>query len=260
VQGVIRGRDNSWDYWVDPRRRIAHVRVVTLARHTAQELERVLKQLDGGAGLGGLILDLRWCPGGYLTSATGTAGLFLEGGLIARTKGRAEGEQVYSAGPGEGEKFLHVPIVVLVNAETTGGGELIASALQDHKRAVVAGQRTRGKGSVQTPAQVALNSADGRVEVLELKLTSGTFVRPSGKNLNRFADSKPSDDWGVKPDAGLEFRTSAELSRQLKQLWQEQSLRPGASDKGLPLDDPERDPQRQAALKALRRIMAEKKP
>src|SRR5207253_430929 len=99
----------------------------------------------------------------------------------------------------------------------------------------------------------------GRMEVLEMKLTSGTFLRPSGKNLNRFADSKPSDDWGVRPDPRLEFRTSADLSRQLKQLWQEQALRPGASSRALPLDDPECDPQRQAALKALVRIMAGKK-
>jgi C-terminal peptidase prc len=260
VQGVRRDEHNAWDYWVDPKKKIAHVRIVALGKYTAVELEGVLTRLSEG-GMRGLLLDLRWCPGGYLTSATGSASLFVEKqGVIARTKVRAQGEEVYQPSA-VGEQFLNFPMVVLVNAETTGGGELIAAALQDHKRAAVAGQRTRGKGSIQTPQYVNEVGPAARLDgdVLQLKLTNGTFVRPSGKNLNRFADSKPADDWGVRPDAGLEFRTSAELSKRLKDWWQQQALRPGASNKALPLDDPEADPQRQAALKALRKMMDEKK-
>jgi carboxyl-terminal processing protease len=260
VQGVGRQEDNSWDYWLDRKKRIAHVRIVTLARHTNVELERVLARLEGGEGLRGLVLDLRWCPGGYLNSATGAAELFLEDGVVARTKGRTDGEHVIPVRGGE-RKFTRFPVVVLVNGETTGGGELIAAALQDHKRAAVAGQRTRGKGSIQSPLELALLRDGGAAVdgILELKLTSGTFVRPSGKALNRFADSKPSDDWGVRPDPKLEFRVSADFGRRLKDWWQEQALRPGSSDKGLPLDDPVQDPQRQAALKALLSLMGEKK-
>ena len=260
VQGVTRRDDNSWDYWLDPKKRIAQVRVVTLARHTPAELERVLMRLDGGEGLRGVVLDLRWCPGGWLTSATGVASLFLEDGVIARTKARAEGEQVYQAQADE-HKFLRCPVVVLVNGETTGGGELIAAALQDHKRAAVAGQRTRGKGSIQSsvPRLAVVREGGGFDGLLELKLTTGTFVRPNGKGLNRFADSKPSDDWGVRPDPELEFRVSPDLGRRLKEWWQQQALRPGSSSKALPLDDPQQDPQRQAALKAVLRLMAEKK-
>ncbi|HKI36027.1 MAG TPA: S41 family peptidase [Gemmataceae bacterium] len=264
VQGVTRAEDNSWDYWVDRKKGIAQVRIVALARHTDGELERVLSRLDG-VGLRGLILDLRWCPGGYLSAATGAAELFLEDGVIAKTvvrnQGpRADAEQVFQAGAGEREKFLRFPIVVLVNADTSGGGELIAAALQDHQRGVVVGQRTRGKGSIQTPTLVPLVNEAGQITgTLGLKLTNGTFLRPNGKGLSRFADSKTSDDWGVKPEANLEFRVSADLGRRLKGWWQEQSLRPGASNKALPLDDPEQDPQRQAALKALLRLVAEKK-
>jgi carboxyl-terminal processing protease len=258
VQGVRRNDDNSWDYWADRERGIAQVRVVALAKHTAGELERALGRLEDGS-LRGLILDLRWCPGGYLTPSVEAAGLFLENGVVARIKSRSEPEAVQEA-RGGGRKFLRFPIVVLVNGETTGGGELIAAALQDHKRAVVVGQRTRGKGSIQIQTPLALVAEGGRFDgVLELKLTNGTFLRPSGKTLNRFADSKPSDDWGVRPDPQLEFRVSADMSRQLKEWWREQSQRPGASNKALPLDDPEQDPQRQAALKALRRQMGQKK-
>jgi hypothetical protein len=88
-----------------------------------------------------------------------------------------------------------------------------------------------------------------------LKLSNGMIVRPSGRNLHRFADSNPGDDWGVKPDPKLEFRISADLSRQLREWWQLQDLRPGTSDESLPLDDPVADPQRQGALQALIKLL-----
>jgi carboxyl-terminal processing protease len=154
------------------------------------------------------------------------------------------GEEVYrSAGVHPLQDF---PVVVLVNGETSGGGELIAAALKDHGRARVAGQRSLGKASVQGTLTWA---AAG----LGMRLTRGTFYRPSGKNLHRFPDSKETDDWGVRPDPDLEMRLSADLSRQLKQWWLWQTLRPGSSHESLPLDDPENDPQRQTALAALLR-------
>ncbi len=88
-----------------------------------------------------------------------------------------------------------------------------------------------------------------------LKLTVATFSRPTGKALNRFVSSKISDDWGVRPEEKLECVLSPALNRQLREWWEEQTLRPGSSNKALPLDDPENDPQRQAALKALLRLV-----
>src|SRR5262249_14493934 len=140
--------------------------------------------------------------------------------------------------------FRGCPVVVLVNGETSGGAELIAAALQDHKRACVVGQRTLGKASVQTPLAVG-------VEGTGFKLTSGTFVRPAGKNLHRFPDSKAEDFWGVLPDE--DARLSPELGKRLKGWWTLMSLRPGRSRERLALDDPRADPQPQLALAALRR-------
>src|SRR5262249_21973686 len=119
-----------------------------------------------------------------------------------------------------------------------------AAALQDHKRAVIAGQRTLGKGSIQNQQALPIPN-------LGLKLTTGTFIRASGKNLHRFPDSKPGDDWGVRPEPKFEFRVSADVSRQLREWWLLQSLRPGSRNEALPLDDPSADPQRRAALQAL---------
>ncbi len=84
-----------------------------------------------------------------------------------------------------------------------------------------------------------------------MKLTSGTFLRPSGKNLHRFPESKPTDDWGVRPEPNHQVRVSADLTRALHNWWLLQTLRPGDSRERLPLDDPSADPPRQAAVQAL---------
>lgn len=241
VFGMARRENNSWNFWLDQQRHIAYVRVASLAKGTTSELKNALVALQE-EGLRGLILDLRWSPGGYLVEATESAGLFLGETTVATVKARNQPDKTYrSAGDG---KLTDFPMVVLVNAETSGGAELIAAALQDLKRAAIVGQRTRGKGNIQTSVYLG-------IEGVGLKLTSGSFLRPSGKNLHRFPDSKPSDDWGVRPDAKHEVHVSTDLNRTLAEWWRLQTLRPGSSNERQPLDDPTADPPRQAALQAL---------
>jgi carboxyl-terminal processing protease len=247
---VRRRANNAWDYFVDPRRRVAHIRLATLGKGTAEELHDVLIALEEEK-LQGLILDLRWCPGGFLNEAVDAAGLFIGEGTIATVTSRNKQDTVYRST--NEDKFRDFPMIVLINGETSGGAELIAAALQDHHRAILLGQRTLGKGSVQTPLNVGLANVG-------LKLTTGTFIRPNGKSLHRFLDSKPGDDWGVRPEARQEYRISPELSRSLRQWWIDQTLRPGSSNERLPLDNPEADPQRQAALEVLRDLVAHKGP
>ena len=243
VQGVRRKEDNTWDYVLDAKAGIAHVRVGSLSRGTADELREVLTALRQDK-IKGVILDLRWSPGGWLHEAVEVAGLFLGEAVVATVKTRDQKDAPHRS-TSEG-KFRDFRVVVLVNGDTTGGAELIASALQDHRRAVVVGQRTLGKGSVQTPISLAL-------EGMEFKLTSGTFIRPSGKNLHRFPEDDTSAVWGVLPDE--DARLSPDLGRRLKQWWQAYSLRPVSSNERLPLDDPRADPQQQAALGVMRKKM-----
>lgn len=238
VFGVVRNDDNSWNYWLDRDRKIAHLRLGSLAESTPDELSDILTRLRED-GLRGLILDVRWCPGGSLTGSVKTAELFLGEGTIATVRYRNRPEDVYRST--RDNKWLDFPMVVLVNGESTGGAEMIAASLQDHHRAVVVGQRSRGKGNVQSILP-SLGSVG-------LKVTSGVILRPDGKNLHRFPDSKPSDDWGVRPDR--EYRISPDLSRALRTWWEQQTLRPGSSSERQPLDDPILDPQRNAALEAL---------
>jgi C-terminal processing protease CtpA/Prc len=288
VLGVSRSpEDNSWDYFLDREHGIAQVRLAGLDLDTPKELVDVLDRLVK-ANLRGLILDLRWCPGGFLEPSRDVADVFLgdcnlghlvhpaPGNLVAMADlflanhyGNATVE--YRGGkvdthprrtPG---RFVGFPIVVLVNAETSGGAELVAAVLQDNYRARIAGQRTRGKGTVQSMLDLSHSRPGlGPGETLGLqrpipdtilKLSEGVLVRPSRKNMNRFSSSRLTDDWGVRPDPGLEFRMSPSLSNQLKEWWIWQTLRPGSSDVALPLDDPEVDPLRQAMLRRLRDLV-----
>lgn len=246
VFGVGRQNDDTWNYLLDKERRIAYVRIGSLEHGVAEDLQHVLLALKN-EGLRGLVLDLRWSPGGYLNEAILVARLFLKEGQIASVKGRgARDDQEYRA---QGDpRFVHFPLVVLVNGETSGGAELIAAALQDNKRAVIVGQRTFGKASVQTMMALPLPNTG-------LKLTSGNFLRPNGKGLHRSADSKWTDDWGVRPDAGQELPVTPDLSLQLRDWWQLHVLRPSSDRDVLPVDDPENDPQRQAALRTLGKLL-----
>ena len=125
--------------------------------------------------------------------------LFISKGRIVSTEGRNQPERVWDArGNGAFEGF---PMVVLVNHYSASASEIVSACLQDHQRAVIMGERTWGKGSVQN----VIEMEEGRSR---LKLTTAAYHRPSGKNIHRFPDSKDSDTWGVMPDAGFDMRLS----------------------------------------------------
>lgn len=257
IIGYTRDEENNWNYWLDRRAKIALVRVGNLDHSyrenqvygTSDELAEVLTGLKAG-GMRGLILDLRWSPGGFLDEAVLIALNFVGQKRVATVKTRNGPEVEYAShaqvptSPRPEHKFLDFPIVVLTNSATSGGAELIAGAIQDHARGKVLGQRTRGKASIQTILPLPIPGGG-------MKLTSGTFLRPNNKNLNRFPDSKPMDDWGIRPDR--EIRLSPSLQDRLEQWWTWQSLRPGATREALPLDDLTNDPQLLSAFEALRR-------
>jgi C-terminal peptidase prc len=251
VFGVRRKTDNTWDSWLDAEHGLAYVRLGSIGQDSPANLAAALRAVEDKAK--GLILDLRWCPGGYLTPATEIAGFFLESGLIAATKYRNPERQVAREFRAETSvprfKASTYPILVLINSETAGGAELIAAALQDNGRAAVAGQRSLGKGSIQTPIQ--LPGLPG----YQFKLTGGTFTRPNGKNLQRYPDSPSADDWGVRPDTSRSLPMTPDLVRDLREQTVLYTLRPGDSREALLLDDPEYDTQRQAALRMLREIV-----
>ncbi|HKB02428.1 MAG TPA: S41 family peptidase, partial [Gemmataceae bacterium] len=138
--GVTRAPDNTWDYWLDREARIAYVRLGAIENGSGDQLSELL---HGLGHIRGLVFDLRWCPGGYIDPATQIASIFLDSGLVARMKyrnpDRGENSEIQADGGLIRYKAGNYPVLLLVNGETVGGGELIVAALRDNGRAVVAG-------------------------------------------------------------------------------------------------------------------------
>jgi carboxyl-terminal processing protease len=241
VLGVQRLEPRHWEHLLDRERKIALIRLASLNEGTADELEAVLAHLKEN-GLRGLILDLRDCPGGLLDESTSVVQFLIPSGVVAKVKYRDDEETITVF---RQNSYTAFPLAVLVGPETSGGGELIAAALQDHHRATLFGQRTRGKASIQRTPSLGLG---GRHQV---RLTVGYFHRPSGKNLHRHPDSKPTDPWGVEPDAEQDIRLTSALRQQIRDWRLLSDLRPVGAREALPHDDPEKDP----VLLAARRFL-----
>ncbi len=195
----------SWDFMIDKQNRIGYVRLVLFGQKTLQELKAVIDKLEE-QGLRGLVLDLRGNPGGLLDAAVGVSDLFLTEGKIVSVEGRTHPTRTYDAHQA-GTQLLpadRYPMVVLVNEGSASASEIVSAALQDHKRALVIGERSFGKGSVQN-----LVPMEGGKSAL--KLTTAKYIRPNGKNIHRFPDSKPEDDWGVRPDIEVKLTPQEEL-------------------------------------------------
>lgn len=202
VLGHARQPDNSWNFILDKPGKIGYIRLTYLGKESAEEMRAALYDLKT-SGMKAVILDLRNNPGGLLDGAVAVSDLFVESGRILTVKGR-NGDTAYDAKPKR--TFSAIPMALLVNRKTASAAEIIAACLQDHQRAIVIGERTFGQGIVRSLFQ--LKSGVGAV-----KLPVAAFYRPSGKAMNRYPDSKDSDDWGVTPDAGYEVAlTREELS------------------------------------------------
>ncbi len=154
-------------------------------RNVIAAVEKLLDKAD--QNLQGLVLDLRNNPGGVLTGAVGVSDIFLKDGeLIVFTKGRVEDAELnYSASTND--SVNGIPIIVLINEGSASASEIVAGALQDHKRAVIMGQKSFGKGSVQTILPLKEDAA--------LKLTTARYYTPSGKSIQ---------NEGIDPDILVE--------------------------------------------------------
>ncbi|HJZ94566.1 MAG TPA: S41 family peptidase [Gemmataceae bacterium] len=202
VLGLTRREDDQkeFDWFADRSNGIGYIRLVQFSDHTAADLKRAVERLEG-EGMRALILDLRDNPGGLLESAIAVSDLFLTEGKIVSTKDRNGSGRTWEA-KSSGTLFepaAEKPMAVLINKFSASASEIVAAALQDNKRAVVVGERSYGKGSVQKIIKL------GGDPPTALKLTTDTYWRPSGANIHRHPDSKESDEWGVKPSPGFEI-------------------------------------------------------
>jgi len=160
----------------------SYIRVSNFQTTTNKDVRSALKSLRKKSPIQGLVLDLRNNPGGLLDQAVKVTDLFLEKGVIVTTKGRNHQEQMKFEAHSDGGQN-NFPMVVLVNGGSASGSEIVAGALQDHKRAIILGTTTFGKGSVQT----ILPLPDGA----GIRLTTAKYYTPSGDSIQAT---------GIKPD------------------------------------------------------------
>jgi len=162
-----------------------YLRVSTFQNDTAADAKRLLTELAKPRAIQGMVLDLRSSPGGLLTSAVALADLFLDGGLVVSTRGRlSHASSEYHARAGD--MLKGAPIVILTDAGTASAAEVVTGALRDHRRALVMGQATFGKGSVQSV--LPIDNGDS------LKITTSRYYTPKGTSIQAA---------GIHPDVAL---------------------------------------------------------
>ncbi|MEI6707035.1 MAG: S41 family peptidase [Methylococcales bacterium] len=220
-----------------------YVRISSFQSGTGEALKEALAKLkkDNKAPLKGIVLDLRNNPGGVLNAAVEVSDAFMKSGLIVYTEGRIANSQMrFSAAPDD--LIDGAPMVVLINAGSASASEIVAGALQDSKRAIIMGEKSFGKGSVQTILPTNTGSA--------IKLTTARYFTPSGRSIQAK---------GIEPDVALanvklesldkeksDFKPvkEADLSHHLEKIGKEAEEdkkdaedKKGAEDKEKPADD-----------------------
>ncbi len=167
-----------------------YIRIRNFQSKTTKEFKEALKTLNSDAPLQGLVLDLRNNPGGLLDQAVKISDIFLEEGMIVSTRGRLRDQNMEFKAHASGNDITY-PVIVLVNEGSASASEIVAGALQDHKRALILGAQTFGKGSVQTI--IPMTNGAG------LRLTTARYYTPRGKSIQAT---------GITPDIMVATRIS----------------------------------------------------
>ena len=246
IKGWKRQPGGGWEWMIDPVQRVGYVRLTSFTKTTAGDLDRAIQQLqDDGAR--GVILDLRANPGGLLSSAIDVADDFIKTGTIVSTRADRKTPQDPSIGSADPDtKKCVLPMIVLVNQLSASASEIVSGALKDQKRAIIVGERSYGKGSVQM-----LFGINGRSAAL--KLTTSHYYLPSGRCLHR---EETSTEWGVEPDYVIEM--TPEQARAAMDARQQMDVLRALADKSgkepttKPADLLDVDPQLSAAVMLLR--------
>jgi carboxyl-terminal processing protease len=217
---------------------LAYMRVTTFSTLTGKtlsdEFRKLKKQAPGGV-LKGMILDLRRNPGGVLNAAIEVSDAFLDKGAIVSIKGRvSDANREYNATPGD--VLDGKPLIVLVDGGSASASEIVAGALQDHKRALVVGTKTFGKGSVQTILPLQNDSA--------IKLTTARYFTPSGRSIQAE---------GIAPDIGIQAVKVSKAEGPIGDLFTEADLR-GRLEGDKRIETPEQAEERKKASEATQQL------
>jgi carboxyl-terminal processing protease len=151
-----------------------YVRIASFQSRTTTDLLKTITDLQKETPLKGMVLDLRNNPGGVLSGAIGVSNAFINDGLVVYTEGRiADSSHRYNATPGD--SLNGAPLIILINGGSASASEIVAGAMQDHKRAIIMGTKSFGKGSVQTIQELQNGSA--------VKITTARYFTPNGRSI-----------------------------------------------------------------------------
>lgn len=247
VLGDTTSADGSWNYFLESDPSIGYVRITSFGERTADEMRDVLPFRTHS--IKALILDLRGNMGGLLPAAVEVCDMFIDEGVIVSTRGRHErDDMVYRASSDKTIFSPSIPLVLLVDRYSASAAEIVAACLEDHQRAIVVGQRTWGKGTVQNVIPLEQGAS-------ALKLTTASYWRPSGTNIHRRRDAAEEDDWGVRPSPGYEVVLTDEQSIAFYEWRRARDAQQGTADvaKVDPATPPQpaSDPQLERAVKYL---------
>jgi carboxyl-terminal processing protease len=214
VQGFERNADGTWRHMLDNEQKTGYVRITQFSGQTAKEARAAIEALKKD-GLKGLILDLRFCPGGLLDQSLQVCKQFIADGLLLTIKGGDKKESAFRA---DGKDTVgEFPLVVLVNEQTASAAEILAGVLRDHRRGMLVGTRTFGKGSVQSVVKLDDGAA--------LRVTTAYHYLPSGRTIHK----RPGEaQWGVDPDDGYYLALTRPQTEALQKSQAERSyIAPG---------------------------------
>jgi carboxyl-terminal processing protease len=250
IKGVRRNTtDNRWNFMLDDENKVGYVNITGFQEDTADDLKQALTSLEA-QGVRGVILDLRFNPGGLLNAAVEISDMFLQDGVIVSTRGRSirSRPQEWHA---HSDTVLppNMPVVVLVNEYSASASEIFSGAMKDLHRALIVGHRSFGKGSVQNLLKMGSEMRpDGNPEAM-MKLTMAYYYLPNGESLHRKDRSK---NWGVDPDIAVDL-TQDQLADLLKSRRDADIIHPAGTPASAPATRPAApDTQLETALLMMR--------
>jgi len=204
VRGFQRKPGGEWEYFVDPDQRIGYIRITQFGPDTVTEMDKAVDAMKATGPIHGLILDLRFNPGGLLKAAVDVSNRFIDEGVIVGGQTQGVGER-WTAKADAKDTYPNFPVVVLINKGSASASEIVSGALQDHHRALIVGENSYGKGSVQQLFGLKWNSA-------YVKVTTQYYELPSGRIIHRRPDATL---WGVKPDVEVKM-TDLQVEKLIK--------------------------------------------
>jgi len=198
IKGWAHREEGGWDYWVDREAGIGYIRMSQFLRQTADDMDKAVEQMREEGELNGLVIDLRFNPGGLLSTAIEVVDRFIDGGRIVSTVD-GNGQMTNSQNAHRRNTYPgDLPVVLLINRGSASASEIVSGALQDYDRAFIIGENSYGKGSVQDIFPLGRQDA-------YFKCTTQHYVLPLGRIIHRMPDAEV---WGIQPDLDVRMTTA----------------------------------------------------